>query len=184
MKRTIQFLYTLSFFTLLACGQQNEVENNISTEDWKMYSDSICEIQYPSEWNENTSGQMGTSFILFSPIESETDKFRENVNLFIQDLLGQNIDLESYVTLSENQINALVTDVEILNSVRQHNENGEHHKLVYNGTQGVFELRLEQYFWIIGDKAYILTYTSEQDKYDKFKTLSDKILNSFKMKLV
>ncbi|MBK7681894.1 MAG: hypothetical protein IPJ26_05200 [Bacteroidetes bacterium] len=41
---------------------------------------------------------MGTSFIIFSPLENDEDKFKENVNLLMQDLTGQNIDLDKYVT--------------------------------------------------------------------------------------
>ncbi len=137
MKRTIQLLNALFFFTLFACGQQNSVDNIETDEQWEKYSDSNCEIRYPSEWDENTSGQMGTSFILFSPLESDDDKFRENVNLLIQDLQGQELDLNSYVELSENQVRTLVTNGEIIKSERQNNQNGEHHKLVYNGSQGL-----------------------------------------------
>lgn len=182
MKRTIQLLNALFFFSLFACGQQNNVDNIDSAAQWEKYSDSNCEIQYPSEWEENTSGQMGTSFILFSPLESDDDRFRENINLLIQDLQGQKMNLETYVALSENQVKTLVTNGEVLTSERKNNENGEHHKLVYNGTQGVFDLRFEQYFWVIDNKAYILTYTSEKDKSYTYKVLIDKVLNSFKMK--
>lgn len=182
MKRTIQILSPLIFFTLFACGQQNDTNKIESAEQWKKYSDSNCEIQYPSEWNENTSGQMGTSFILFSPLTSDSDKFRENVNLLIQDLQGQKMDLDSYVELSKNQVKTLVTNGEIIESEQQNNQNGEHHKLVYYGTQGLFDLRFEQYFWIIDNKAYILTFTSEKEKFATYKDLSEKILNSFKMK--
>jgi|TARA_B110000908_G_C10242267_1_gene446744 hypothetical protein len=36
---------------------------------------------------------MGTSFILFSQLNLDTEKFKENVNLIIQDLTSYNIDL-------------------------------------------------------------------------------------------
>ena len=182
MKRSIQILSVLFFFTLFACGQQDDLNTNESNSQWEKYSDSNCEIQYPSEWDVNTSGQMGTSFILFSPLDSDNDKFRENVNLLIQDLQGQKLDLDSYVELSESQVKTLVTNGEIIESKRQNNPNGEHHKLVYNGTQGLFVLRFEQYFWVKDNKAYILTFTSEKEKFATHKSVSEKILNSFKMK--
>ena len=172
MKRTIQLFFALFFLNQIALSQEN----------YLTHSDEHCEILYPGDWDKNTTGQMGTSFILFSPLESEGDKFRENVNLLIQDLQGQKIDLKSFVELSENQVKTLITDGEVLESEMLNNSNGEHHKLVYNGKQGVFNLRFEQYFWIIEGSAYILTFTSEADKFPQYKSVSEKILNSFKMK--
>lgn len=183
MKTTIQLFCSISFFSLFACGQQNNNKPQNTDGSWKEYVDTNCEIEYPDNWDENTSGQMGTRFILFSPLESDSDHFRENVNLLIQDLHNEDIDLALYAELSENQVKTLVTDGEILTSKRQNNENGAHHKLIYNGKQGIFELRFEQYFWIIDDKAYVLTFTSEQDKYDMYKADSDKILKSFQLKI-
>lgn len=172
MKRTIPLIFALFFFNQIALGQEN----------YLTYSDAHCEILYPSDWDKNTTGQMGTSFILFSPLESEGDKFKENVNLLIQDLQGQNIDLKSFTELSKNQVKTLITDGVILESELLNNDNGEHHKLVYNGKQGIYNLRFEQYFWIIEDSAYILTFTCEADKFLQYKSVSEKILNSFQMK--
>jgi hypothetical protein len=182
MKSTIQIVSALLFFTLFACGQQNDQHTTESDAHWKRYSDANCEIQYPEEWEVNTAGQMGTSFILLSPLEPENDQFRENVNLLIQDLQGQQLDLDTYVKLSENQVKTLITDGEILESERQKNSNGMHHKLVYNGKQGQLDLRFEQLFWVIDDKAYILTFTSEKEKFAMYRSMSEKIMNSFKMK--
>jgi hypothetical protein len=44
---------------------------------------------------------MATSLVLLAPLESAQDKFKENVNLIIQDLCGYTIDLASYAAISE-----------------------------------------------------------------------------------
>lgn len=49
---------------------------------------------------------MGTSLIILSPLESEKDTFRENVNLLIQDLTGLDIGLDQYTKISEDQMKA------------------------------------------------------------------------------
>ena len=72
--------------------------------EWKSLNEKNYSIQYPVNWELNKSGQMNTSFILFSELTSEKDQFKENVNLIIQDLTGYNIDFEQYVQISENQI--------------------------------------------------------------------------------
>lgn len=182
MKRTILATSLLFFLPLFASSQQNEGKVKSSTQPWKVYADSNFTIDYPGDWEENTSGELGTRFILFSPIESLDDQFRENVNLLKQNLEGLNLDLDAYVQLSEEQVKTLLTNSEILKSERRNNENGEHHTLVYYGTQGVLDLRYEQYCWVTDNMAYILTYVCEKDKYAAFKKLSKRILKSFKVR--
>jgi hypothetical protein len=172
-----RLIFPLFFLTLFAYGQQMDAGDN-----WTQYDDSKFEMIYPSDWSKNTSGEMGMTFVFLSPLASKEDAFRENVNLVVQDLSGMDIDLQAFVEISENQVKTLITNGEILTSERQSSANGECHKLIYTGTHGVYDLRFEQNFWVIGDTAYILTFTCEEDQYDAYKLLSKQILNSFKLK--
>lgn len=149
--------------------------------DWNSLEKTNFTIEYPKDWTLNESGQMGTSFILLSPLTSEQDKFSANVNLLIQDLTGYNVDLDDYVEISEGQIKTLVTNGKILESNRVTNQHLSHHEIIYTGKQGVFDLTFQQYYWVVDDKAYVLTFTSEEDQFDNYKLLGKKILNSFKL---
>jgi hypothetical protein len=71
------------------------------SETFKVFTGNDFSIQYPSGWEINTEGQMATSLVLLAPLESAQDKFKENVNLIIQDLCGYTIDLASYAAISE-----------------------------------------------------------------------------------
>jgi serine/threonine-protein kinase len=150
--------------------------------DWKTFDQAAYTIQYPSTWELNQSEQMGTSFILFSPLESEKDQFKENVNLLIQDLAGYHVDLNEYTEITEGQIKTMVTNAILSESVRVKNDKGEYHKLIYSGDQGIFHLTYEQYYWVMNDKAFILTFTCEQNKFVQMADTGEKILNSFKLK--
>jgi hypothetical protein len=153
-------------------------ENNTK---WISFEKSNFIIQYPSNWDLNESGQMGTSFILFSPLESEKDIFKENVNLIIQDVSAYDINLDQYTEMSEGQIKKMVSNSNLISSDRVKIDNNEYHKLLYTGDQGVFHLKFEQYYWLISGKAYVLTLTTELSKYDDFVQVGEKILNSFKI---
>ena len=174
MKKLL-FISTLILATCLSAFAQDS--------GWKELSRKDYSIQYPANWDSDESGQMGTSFILFSPPSSAKDKFRENVNLLIQDLSGYDMDLDAYVELSESQIKTMVTDGKIIESVR--NTAAPHHfqKMIYTGTQGIFKVKFEQYYWVIEDEAIILTLTCEAKEFKDFKDTGEKILNSFKLKL-
>ena len=158
------------FLSFTVCGQSKE---------WNSLAENNYSIQYPNDWEVNKSGLMNTSFILLSQLTSQTDQFRENVNLIIQDLKGLNIDLDKYVVLSESQVKTMITDGNIISSDRVKNKEFEFQKVIYTGKQGIFELKFEQYYFIHNDKAYVLTLTCEENEFNTYKIIGEKILDSF-----
>ncbi|MFK7755880.1 MAG: hypothetical protein AB8B53_02990 [Flavobacteriales bacterium] len=148
---------------------------------WDSLKESNYSIDYPANWDIDKSGLMGTSFILLSPLTSEVDDFRENVNLLVQDLSSYNMVLDDYVDISENQVRKMITDAEIILSQRLENVNGESHLLVYKGRQGVYELNFRQYYWVINKTAFVLTLTGKQSEVEEYIGLGQKILESFKV---
>lgn len=183
----IKILTSLTLITFIACGQtavKQEAENNTTKtiDGWKTLVESNYSIQYPSTWELNQNRQMGTSLILFSPLENNEDQFRENVNLIIQDLKGQNIDLDKYSEISEGQVKTMITNSILTNSERIKNGNKEYHRLIYSGDQGIYHLKFEQYYWVENDKAYVLTFTCEQNKFSDYKEIGETILNTFSLK--
>ena len=179
----IRILTAIIYFSILPSGQTsiNPAPEN-SRSEWKTLVQSNYSIEYPSTWELNKGGQMGTSFILFSPLDSEKDTFKENVNLMVQDLGKENIDLNRYTEISEGQIKTLLTNSDLIESKRIKKSDGEFHKIIYTGDQGVFHLKFEQYYWVIDSKAYVLTFTSEEEKFATYSETGEKILNSFSIK--
>ena len=130
-KKQIQLIGLITLFiSLTSYGQstpkkaQSDIPNN-----WKTINETEYMIQYPDSFDLNTSGQMGMSFFLLSKQISQQDLFRENVNLIIQDLTGQNIDLDKYVEISEGQIKTMITNGNIIESKRVKNRDSEFKKL-------------------------------------------------------
>ena len=125
---------------------------------------------------------MGMSFVVFSKLTDPQDQFKENINLLIQDLKGKNMDLNKYVEVSEEQIATMVTNGKLIESKRRNEKGSEFQKVIYTGDQGMYKLKFEQYYWILNEKAYILTLTCEQTQFEKYKLQGEKIMNSFKFK--
>jgi len=185
MKKIQIALILVIAINIVVHGQTNLDKSEIKGEsltEWKSLVDEKFEIQYPSDWVVDQSGQMGISFLLFSPLSDESDNFKENVNLLIQDLAGYDLTLDGFVDLSENQIKTLATDGEIILSDRIKDDKVEHHKIIYTGKQGIYELKFEQYYWVIEDKAYVLTLTCENNQFDNYQKIGEEILNSFEIK--
>jgi hypothetical protein len=167
-----------SFSILLILIPFCSFSQNSEKVELKTYSRDNISLTYPSHWELNESGAMGTKLILFSPLESAEDNFRENVNLIIQDLSGYNLNLAAYTKISVDQIPTVVTNYKLIESKTISINNEPVHKLVYDGDQGIYHLRFEQYFCIKDNHAYVLTFTTKQDTYSSFKETGEKILNS------
>jgi len=152
------------------------------TKDWVTINKDRYSIDYPNDWEFNETEQMGTSFILFSPLTSEKDQFRENVNLLIQDLKGFNLDLDKYVEISISQIKTIIKNSKIIESKRVTNQTSNYQKVIYTGEQGNFDLKFEQYYWVVGEKAIVLTFSCEVNQFGAYQSVGEKILNSFRFK--
>lgn len=175
----IMTIYTNIFGQSPIDKSENQIEKAIR---WASITEEKYEIKYPSNWDANQSGQMGTSFILLSPLTNESDNFKENVNLLIQDLAGYDLNLDQFVEVSEAQIKNMVTEGKIILSERKHKNDKKYQKVIYTGKQGIFSLKFEQYYWVIENQAFILTFTCKEDEFEKFQKTGEKILNSFKIK--
>lgn len=178
--KSIQIILVLLYFSISMLNGQSQINYS---EDWHKLSIDQYEIMHPIDWDIDTSGQAGTRFLLLSPIIDKNDQFRENVNLLIQDLTGHNLSLDQYVNLTENQVKTLIQNGEIIVSERVNiGTNDEYHKMVYSGKQGIYDLKFQQYFWVIAEEAIIVTFTSEESEFEKYQSVGESILNSFIIK--
>lgn len=154
----------------------------IVPDDWEVYETEDFSIQYPSDWTLQEKNQLGAAFFLFAPMEGQEDNFQENVNCMTQNLSGLNMDLDGFVELSETQIGQLITDAKIIKSERKTNEQGTYHHIVYSGKQGIYDLQYKQYYWVEDDKAVVLTFTGAAATWKSYTSISNQILNSFRVK--
>jgi hypothetical protein len=171
----MKLIQTLTLLALTYSGF-SQIDN--STEKINFSKDNY-KIQYPKSWSLDTSRVMGTEFFVLSPLENDSDKIRENVGLIIQNLAGQNIDLEKYKKITDGQITEIATDGKVFESVVLKSDKGEYYKITYAMTQGKFRLKITSFCYIKNDKAYVVTFTSEFDKYDHYEKTGEEILNSF-----
>lgn len=152
------------------------------TNDWKTIDKPNYQIKYPSTWTADLSGKMNATFFLFAPLEGNTDKFSENINLLIQDVSAYNLDLDAYTKISVDQIKKLITNSSLIESRKVKTANGEHQKVVYTGDQNGMRLKFEQYYWVIKNKAYVLTLTTDISTFETYKKTGEAIMDTFKIK--
>jgi len=178
-------IIAIVFFAIISTvglqSQSEQANDQKEAIEWDYLKGENYEIQYPTNWDVDTSKLMGSSFFLFSPVIDEKDLFRENINLLVQDLTGYDVNLDQYVELSEGQVKTMVTESKIISSERKEKDNQEYQHFIYSGKEEVYDLRFEQYYWLIDNKAYILTFTCDISKFEEYQKVSTRILESFKI---
>jgi hypothetical protein len=177
----------LCFFAPLFGFGQIPISTDIKAQtpspvEWNTLDKTNFSVQYPTDWDLNDKGIMGTSFVILSQPDSATDNFRENISLLIQNLEGMNIDLDKYTEISEGQLKTLATNLNLVENKRIKNDSTTYQKVVYAADQGVFRLKFEQYYWVIGPKAYVLTFTTTEATFDRYKAVGERMMNSFYIK--
>jgi hypothetical protein len=136
-------------------------------------------FSYPQSWTIDTSRTMGIDVFVLSQVDTITDKFRENVNVLSSNVEGQHVTLDTVVKVSLNQIKGMMNDLQIIESKIYERDGTTYHKIDFMATQGIFKLRCVQYYLVTKKFVYTVTLTAEVDKYEKYKEVGTKVLDSF-----
>lgn len=154
-------------------------EKTGSDSTWTTFKTDDYLIDHPLSWTIDTSRKMGIELFIFSPPDSVNDKFRENINVVSSDVEGLNISLDTFVKVSQKQIETIATDCIILESALYKSGDKIFHKLDFTAKQGVFHLRFVQYYFAKSKRVYTVTLTTELKNFDNYKFNGIKIMDSF-----
>lgn len=149
------------------------------SKNWKLLNGNGYSIHYPNGWCVDNSLSMGLSFVIYSQPPATNNRFRENVNLMVQNLAGQNMNMDSFVQKSQEQIKTMLKNESILESERIRVNGKEYHKIHYKGNSRGYDLEFLQYYRIQNNKAYILTLTCEATEFRKFVKTAERMMASF-----
>ena len=175
---------TLPVFLLLtALCNYSFTMQNVSI-GMKNFTHTEFSIEYPDSWTLDTAGSWGEAVGIYSPLENPEDKFSENLNVLIQDLGGQAIDLEGYKQITDQQITQLAPNGKIIESTIVTGNGDDFYRIIYTMTQAEFNLKITSICHIQNGKAYLVTFSAEEDQFEKYKTEGEKILASFRLKKV
>ena len=182
----MKYLLTLLFLGALIIARAQAISVKDTTKTiasvWQVLERPVYTIEYPSTWTIDSSKKFGSDMFAFSPLESESDNFRENVNVMIQDLSGFGLTLAIYADTSVSQIKNMLNNCTIVENKSVKEGNKEFHKVVFTGQQGNFTLKSVQYYFLVKDIAYIITLTTLLEKYDQYIQSGERMLNSFRLK--
>lgn len=153
-----------------------------STASFQTYTDAEFgfSIKYPRDW-EKLEGQFGTTVLFRSPAEDASDSFQENVNVAVEALPSSSITLDQYYEAALPQVEKVITDFDLGSSDAFTRAGRSWRRIVYTGRQGQFALRFQQDFTVVGNRAYVLTFVAERDRFSEFLPVAEAILGSFQV---
>ena len=139
--------------------------------------------QYPDGWEiiiQNTSNSL-LSLRFNSPLENDTDSFRENVILEIN-TVSNNTALSNFTSATLTSYLELYPDLELieLSSTNLTNNAIPAYKLVASITQEGLDFM--QILAIKEDKVYSILYSSEKTRYSTYLPIIEKMIDSFEVK--
>lgn len=162
-----KYLTFLFLILLQGCSRQETIET--------IKGDNYT-ISYSSDWKLDETVRNNVEFSLVqTPVSG---KFRNNINLLVQDLHGTGIDLIEYTQISVEQINE---NGKLIGSQKKIIGNIEFQEMTFEAFMKGFDLKFLQYYFIKDEKAYVLTFTALKNEFDNLIPEALKIMNSFQV---
>ncbi len=163
---------------LVSC-ENNRREVNFNGE-YLLFEGNGYSLEYPETWILSTDiTAPGLDATIRSPKEYTTDDFLENFNILIQEI--GDVTIDDYINISEQQIKTMIPDGHLILSDKKKVNGRVVVNLIYTGTFSGKSLKCHQYCAIISPNAYVLTFTSDENRYDDYADISERVLSSFKL---
>ena len=134
-------------------------------------------LSYPSHLKLDDSEKDGVSIILATKKENDNDNFIENVNLVVK-----NIGDENFIDFTNKTVKQINDFGYIKENKRFKINNKDCLRLVIEATQNNIGLTFIQHYYVENGKAYVLTFSCETKKLNKYFNEMNEILLSFKIK--
>ena len=158
-------------------------ENSIITigldSEFLTYDDLITgfSIKYPPGWERAQHIDKSVTFL--APRESNSDTNPAGLGIMVMEVVSNN----TLASITQNQLNKLKNlnpDIQILESMETIFLGHPSHMIIFTATDNTQSMRKAMQIWFKEDnKAFLMTYKSDNQRYSKYLPTIDKMLNSF-----
>jgi hypothetical protein len=158
-------------------------ENSIITigldSEYLTYDDLITgfSIKYPPDWERAQHIDKSVTFL--APRESNSDTNPAGLGIMVIEVVSNN----TLASITQNQLNKLKNlypDIQILESMETIFLGHPSHMIIFTATDNTQSMRKAMQIWFKEDnKAFLMTYKSDNQRYSKYLPTIDKMLNSF-----
>ena len=137
-------------------------------------------ILYPSDWEKLANLD---NFVTFTaPPETDTRIYPAAIGIKGQELSSQNIPLQEITKVQMSDLKKSNPDLEVLESTSTSIAGKPAHKIVFSAIDNEkVERKAMQVWTVIGNKAFLITYKAEPDKYSSYLPTIERMIDSFKV---
>lgn len=165
----IKRIYFVVFVVLVLACNQKESLVDFEKEDFI--------VSYPVSLSITEEGEGGTVFILRTSKEGEDDSFIENINL-----VKSSIGNFSFEALTSKAISDIKGVADIVENKRIKINGSDCLRIIFKLSEEGKKMKVIQHFFVNKKKAYVMTFISEEGKFNKFFDEANSVLMSFKLK--
>lgn len=163
---------------LTSCGltaNATSLTDSIIVLDFKPYK-----IDYPSSWRLKP-GCLANECTILAPRDTLTtpDTYFESINLTFNQLPSASYTVDKYAQFSIDYLPKVVKNFKVLEKKKL---KPNVIRLTYIGEKDTFKQTWRQYYYVKSSKVYIVTFSSETQKYDYYQQFIESFLNSFTLK--
>lgn len=180
MKKTCLFIALL--VAVSVSGQ-----NNSTAPCWHLQQDEVYHFSffYPDDWTLKLPGT-NTRFFVTSPVETDNDMFRENVNLLVRKAGAGETSVKTAEADIRSTLSANLKNFKVIRSVYLKWNNLETYNIEYTCTQSSegkdYNLHMNQWITISKGNLFVFTFTAEADAYATYFPTIERIFQSLILK--
>lgn len=144
-------------------------------------AENTISINYPKDWSQQ-EGKKPIIAQFFTPQQSDSDKYQENVSIIMQDFSSVGMTLDQFEKQTTDALTQYMTDFKITTQEDTKINNNPGRILIFSGKMpGQDDLSLTlQAFTVSNNSVYAVTYTGKQDDFEKFVPLVQQMIKTFK----
>ena len=147
--------------------------------DFLTYDDLITgfSMKYPQDWDR--AQHLDKSVTFHAPRESNSDINPADLGIMVIQV-GSNTTLASITQTQLDTLEKLYPDFQIQESVESVFLGHPAHMIIFTATDNTQTMRKAMQIWFKEDtKAYLVTYKSDNERFSKYLSTIDRMLNTF-----
>jgi hypothetical protein len=170
----------IALFIIVFASSNNQV---LSQEQFLTYEDITTgiSIQFPSNWEKSVNLD---NFITFrAPPETDTRIYPAALGLKIQELASKSVSLQEVTKVQISELKKSNPNLEFSESTSSTLAGKPAYRVVFTATDNnQVERKAMQIWTIIDNKAILITYKAQPDKYSTYLPTIERMIGSFQAK--
>jgi len=171
--KTNLIIISCLLFALCGC-------NNNTTIQGTSFAGKAYTLKFPSDWTVLKKPMAGIDQIAQSPMEGSSDKFRENVNVVLENV-PPNMSEQEYLDASLAAMKQMINLDDDLKHTKTKVGSYDGYHMQYSMTMQGRTIDNDIYIVIANGGSYLITCSHAKGKREKFKPTVDSIIDSFKI---